>query len=84
MSEEATVTRRVRIEKKKGVMAFKVLQAIAVVRYFQLRMEGESEINSSTEVATAIYGKKSPSSIKARSIRYWADVYLVTAELVKF
>lgn len=61
-----------------------VLQAIAVVRYFQLRLEGESKMDASNETAGIIYGKRFPSSFKARSIRHWADVYLVTSELVKF
>ena len=84
LSEEAAVTRCVRVEKKRGIIAFKVRQAIAVVRYFQLLMEGDSKMISSTKVATATYGKRSPSSFKARILRYWADVYLVPSELVKF
>ena len=36
-------------------------------------------MDASTQTAAILYGKKSPSSFKARSIRHWADVYLMTS-----
>lgn len=60
------------------------MQATAVVRYLQRRLDGDSKMNASAVTASIIYGKCSPSSFKARSIRHWADVYLTTSELVKF
>jgi hypothetical protein len=41
-------------------------------------------MDASAATASVIYGKCSPTSFKARSIRHWADVYLATSELVKY
>lgn len=41
-------------------------------------------MDASVATASVIYGKCSPTSFKARSIRHWSDVYLATSELVKY
>ena len=41
-------------------------------------------MDASAATASVIYGKCSPTSFKARSIRHWSDVYLATSELVKY
>ena len=54
------------------------------MRYFQLRLGGETKMNASSSVAFYIYGKTDISSYKARCIRRWADYYFQYGELPKF
>ena len=78
------VTRNVRIEKKRGLEHYEVIQSMAIIRYLQLLTEGYSLMKASISVATVLYGKNARSSYKARSIRGWAKLYLQTGEIRKF
>lgn len=78
LASEANVTRNVQIEKKSNLMAYQRIQAIAIVRYLQMLQEGKSITESSADVAMTLYQKKVIWSYKSRSIRGWAEEYMLT------
>lgn len=80
-TNEASVSRNIAIEAKRGLEHYQVIQAMAIARYFQLLIEGHSLMSASCTVASILYGKKNENSYKARSIRGWASHYLQTGEL---
>ena len=81
MDNEAHVTRNVIIEKKAKLMAYERIQAIAIVRHLQLLQEGKSKMEASADVAMTLYQKRGIWTYKARSIRGWAEEYLLTGEI---
>lgn len=81
LKNEANITRDKIIEKKKSLMAYQRIQAIAIVRYIQLTLEGHSKMKASAEVAMCLYQKKGMWTYKARSIRGWSAHYLKTGNI---
>ena len=81
LKEEAKVTRDVSREKKMGLAHHEIIQAMAIVRYFQRMEDGENKLVASENVAENLYQTKiKRGSYKSRCIRRWADNYLETGE----
>ena len=78
LNEEGKVTRNKKLEKKNFLERYQTEKAMALIRYFQLLLEGTEKMTASAEVASILYNKKGIWSYKARSVRRWADVYLKT------
>lgn len=78
LNEEGKVTRNKKLEKKNFLERYQTVQAMALIRYFQLLLEGTEKMTASAEVASVLYNKKGIWSYKARSVRGWADLYLKT------
>ena len=78
LSVEANITRNKRVEKKSFLMRYQCVQGLALVRYFQLILEGVEKMKASAEVALVLYHKRGIWSYKARSIRGWGKHYLQT------
>ena len=72
------MSRNKKEEKKNFVERYKTVQAMALIRYYQLMLEGKEKMHASSEVAHALYNKKGIWSYKARSVRGWAEQYLKT------
>ena len=78
LSVEANITRNKRMEKKSFLMKCQSIQGLALVRYFQMILEGVEKMKASAEVALVLYHKRGIWSYKARSIRGWGKHYLQT------
>jgi hypothetical protein len=78
LSVEANITRNKKLEKQSFLMKYQSVQGLALVRYFQLILEGVDKMKASAEVALVLYHKRGTSSYKARSIRGWGKQYLQT------
>ena len=78
LNEEGKVTRNKKLEKKNFFERYQTVQAMALIRYFQLLLEGTEKTTASAEVASDLYNKKGIWSYKARSVRGWADLYMKT------
>ena len=66
---EAKVTRNKKDEKKSLLQAYQRVQRLALLRYFQLILDGNLKMKASAEVALCLYQKEGIWSYKARSIR---------------
>ena len=75
---DAKITRNKKLEKKSFLMKYQSVQGLALVRYFQLIVDGVDKMKASAEVAQVLYHKKGVWSYKARSIRGWGSHYLQT------
>ena len=85
LKEEAKVTRDVYREKKMGLAHHEVIQAMAILRYFQKMEDGENKTEASENVAQNLYQPKvKQGSYKSRCIRRWADHYLETGNKEDF
>ena len=78
LNEEGKGTRNKKIEQKNFLERYQTVQAMALIRYFQLILEGTEKMRASAKVANNIYNKKGIWSYKARSVRGRADQYLTT------
>ena len=56
---------------------------MALLRLLQKHVDGEGKMEASADIARMLYGT-SGECYKARSIRYWAEEYLKTGELVTY
>ncbi len=81
---EAKITRNAKDDKKDALMMWQKVQATAVLRLLQRRVDGEGKMEASADIARALYGTNGTECYKARSIRYWAEEYLKTGELVTY
>ena len=81
---EAKITRNAKDDKKDSLMMWQKVQATAVVRLLQRRVDGDGKMEASADIARALYGTSGAECYKARSIRYWAEEYLKTGELVTY
>jgi hypothetical protein len=80
LEKEAHVTRNVSIENRAKLMAYQRIQAIAILRYLQLLQEGKNKMEASADVAMTLYQKCGIWTYKARSIRGWAEDYMLTGK----
>lgn len=74
---EAKVTRNKKDEKKSLLQAYQRVQGLALLRYFQLILDGNLKMIASAEVALCLYQKEGIWSYKARSKRSWGEHYLM-------
>jgi hypothetical protein len=81
---EAKITRNAKDDKKDPSMMWQKVQAMAVLRLLQRRVDGEGKMEASADIARMLYGTSGTECYKARSIRYWAEEYLKTGELVTY
>ena len=80
---EAKITRNANDDKKHPLLKWQIVQAMAVLRLLQKHVDGEGKMEASADIARMLYGT-SGECYKARSIRYWAEEYLKTGELVTY
>jgi hypothetical protein len=73
---EAKVTRNRRDERKSLLQTYQRVQGLALLRYFQLVLDGNLKMVASAEAALCLYNKRGMWSYKARSIRSWGEHYL--------
>jgi hypothetical protein len=81
---EAKITRNAKDNKKDTSMMWQKVQAMAVLRLLQRRVDGDGKMEASADIARMLYGTNGSECYKARSIRYWAEEYLKTGELVTY
>jgi hypothetical protein len=73
---EAKVTRNRRDERKSLLQTYQRVQGLALLRYFQLVLDGNLKMVASAKAALCLYNKRGIWSYKARSIRSWGEHYL--------
>jgi hypothetical protein len=79
---DARFTNNGRDEKAvKGTRRFAFIQSLAVMRYFQRRLDGVKRMDAAESVAKQIYNKDGRHSYRARCIRQWSTEYLQTGKI---
>lgn len=77
----AKIVKNKREETKRDCTSYQHVQSIALLRYFEMLIDGVGKMDASTKVAHIMFQKCGKFSYMARNIRIWGDQYLANGKI---